>query len=80
MTLERPSLEKLDSRRVQLLTSGLEAHSAWTNATGALDLGKTNDQRSEVHPAWKPPKPADATRREHLAATPHGPTDQGFET
>jgi hypothetical protein len=78
MTLER--LEKLDSRRVRLLTSGLKARSAWTSVTGALDLGKITDQRFEGHPAWEPPKPADATRRGHSAATPHGPTDQGFET
>jgi hypothetical protein len=33
-------LENPDSRRVQLPTNGLEARSAWTSATGALDLKK----------------------------------------
>jgi hypothetical protein len=49
-----PRLEKLDSRRVQLLTSGLEARSAWMSATGALDLRNLLISGSRVSPAGNP--------------------------
>jgi hypothetical protein len=49
-----PRLEKLDSRRVQLLTSVLEARSAWTSATGALDLRNLLISGSRVSPATTP--------------------------
>jgi hypothetical protein len=76
MTLEAaraPGSKNLTLEECELLTSGLEARSAGTSATGALDLKKTTDQRFEGQPSWEPPKPADAKGRGHLAATPRRP-------
>jgi hypothetical protein len=41
---------------------------------------KFTDQRFEGRHSREPSKYVDAKRREHSGATPHGPTDQGFET